>query len=319
MSFTRANILGWFKTDTLTSDQINQIDDDLSHAIDTRDGYSNDVYSTVVVKGDWTFESGSSVLIEDGTTLAIADGTLAIDAEIIGYTKPVRLGVATEAITSVSHTVSAASYKKHVIILTGSLTGNTAVVLPELAGYSKIIHNQCTMNGYNLAVRTVSNLGVTLPTGKATLIYCTGDTIVEGITKESNVVKDIFYNAETSAYGTTYQTFTTGTPTYLGGAYEEVFYNTAIGDQFEITYTAGMESSDASGTVYMQVTCSDNPFSQRESITAVTGTTEQVKTVSMIYTTSVGGTIAISLAAHIASHEGYVKTPLSFSVKYIKP
>lgn len=319
MSFDRANPFGWWKTDTLTSDQINQIDDNISNAIDKRNGYVNDVYSTVVVRGDWTFESGSSLLIEYADTLAIADGTLTIDGQIHGYSKPVRFGVIECPVTSTSFTVPESVYKKYVIILTGSLTGNTGVYLPELEGYSKIVHNKCTMNGYNLSVRTVSNLGVTLPYNKASLIYCTGDTIVEGITKEANVVKDIYYNAETSAYGTTYQTITSTSPTYLGGSYEKVFYNTAVGDQFEISYTAGLASSNASGTIYMQVTCSDDPFNQKESIVAVEGTDEQVKSVSMLYTTSVGGTIAISLAAHVASYNGYVKTPLSFTVKYIKP
>jgi hypothetical protein len=321
MSFTRANPFGWFKTGTLTSDQINQIDTNVSNAVDKRDGYADTIESVITVTGDMSFESTASLEIADPASIFIDDGTLAIDCTVVGYSKPLRFGLTDEIVTSTSHTVAAAAYLKHIIVLHGVLTGTTNVILPTLSGYSKIIDNKCT-GDYQLTVKTSAGSGVYIPNGKSGIVYCNGTDIVSGPLKVSNAIESIFWKGEDSAYGTTYQTLTVGGAITGLTDYEVYFADVVIGEKFEITYTAGLKGNNASCITYIQVTNTESWFDMTDSFFQVQGTTQRMGTVSCVYTAQSNmATFGIGLAAFInsSSYEGYVVTPLNFCVKRITP
>ena len=322
MTIQRANPFGWFKNDVLSSSQINQIDTNSSNAIDKRDGYTDTVSSALTfdASSSLTFQTGTHLIVQDPTSIQIADGNLACGAAIIGAGKALRFGMTTITINSTNFTVAQADYTKHILILTGTLTGTTSVILPTLAGYSKLIDNQCIMGGYSLTVKTAAGTGVVIPGGKTGFVYCDGVNIVSGPIKQSYEVMTVNYKGETSSYGTQYQHITTNTYTDLSG-YQFVFTDVKANDIFEITYTAGAVNTDISGTTYVCVANTQTGF-LNETIYAVTGTAQQTATFSTRYVSSINDSaFVLGLVSKVdsAPHDGYVMTPLTFYVKQIRP
>ena len=322
MAFTRANPFGWFKTDTLTSDQINQIDTNVSNSIDKRDGYVDTISSTLTIDatGSMTFDSGSTLDIQNPASISIGLGDLAIDCSILGATYPIRFGLADEAVISTSHTVSSASYTKYIIALRGTLTGATNVILPTISGYSKIIHNFCS-GAYTLTVKTAAGTGVLIPEGKVALVYCDGTNIVQGPVKESNTIESIQHNADANSYGSVVQAVTTAAYTDVTG-YMFTFTNTKAGDIFDVIYTAGLTNSDPAGTTYLQIVNSEDPFSENETIFPNAGTAQGTATIATQYTTTADhASFVIGLMTEVnnASYPGSVVAPLSLTIKQIRP
>ena len=323
MAFTRANPFGWFKTDTLTSDQINQIDTNVSNSLDKRDGYVDTISSalTIDATGSMTFASGSTLDIANPASITIGAGDLVIDCSILGATYPLRFGLADEDVTSTSHTVSQASFTKHIIALRGTLTGATDVILPTLSGYSKIIHNLCNAGAYTLTVKTATGLGVLIPPGKVALVYCDGTDIVQGPIKESNTIVSIQHNADAGSYGTSIQAVTTAAYTDVTG-YMFTFTNTKAGDIFDVIYTAGLTNTDPAGTTYLQIVNSENPFSENETIFPNAGTAQGTATIATQYTTTsdhASFVIGLMTKVNNASYPGAVVAPLSLTIKQIRP
>jgi len=323
MAFTRANPFGWFKTDTLTSAQANQMDTNISNSVDKRTGQTDTVSSglTVDATGSLTFASGSALTIANPASVSIAAGDLEVDCSILGATYPLRMGLADENVLSTSHTVTAAAYTKYIIALRGALTGATNVILPTLSGYSKLIHNFCS-GAFTLTVKTAAGTGVLIPAGKTALVYCDGVDIIHGPIKESNVIESIQWNAETAAtYGDVIQAVVGAAYTDVTG-YMFIFTNIKDGDIFDIIYTGGLTNSDGGGITYLQIVNSQDPFNQLETIFPNTGTTQGTATISTQYTsTSDEASFVIGLMTKVdnVANPGSVVAPLSLTVKQIRP
>ena len=67
--------------------------------------------------------------------------------------------------------------------LTGTLTGNRSVTIPDSAERVMIFEDTTTRStsNYTLTVKTVSGTGVTLPVGSTTLVYSDGTNVNKGI------------------------------------------------------------------------------------------------------------------------------------------
>jgi hypothetical protein len=323
MSFNRVNPFGWFKSETLTSAQANQLDTNISNGIDKRDGSSDTISSdlTVDTTGKLTFENGSTLTIKDPTGIAISDGNFACGATLIGDTYPLRFGLADVTVNSTSFTVTEDGYRMHCIVLHGALTGATNVILPTKSGYSKIINNQCT-GVYNLTVKTAAGTGVMVPNGKAMLLYCDGTNIVEGPAQPKNEIKTILWKAESSAnYGDQFKHVTLASYDDLFG-YLFIFTDVKAGDKFDINYTAGLTNTSGVGTTYIQVANTETAYALKETIFMNTGTAQNTTTLSTMFTAGVdAATLSFSLVAWVdsVSHDGYVCSPLSLTIKHIRP
>ena len=327
MAFTRVNPFGWFKSDTLSSAQSNQLDTNISNAIDKRTGQTDTISSTITVDGYFTFETGSVLNIQDPTAVTINDGELKIGATLVGSDGyPLRFGLADVVINATNFIVSSADYIREILVLTGVLTGNTTVWLPQHAGYSKIIDNQCTGN-YTLTVKAGTGSGIApyqagvwIPNGKSGLVYCSGPEMISGPIKITNEVIDIRFMGETgSNYGVDFFHIDNGSSALDVTGYTFDFANVLYGDQFEITYTSGLR--DAAATAYMQVHNSQSGY-MKETMFEVTGV-QRTTTISTIYTATADvALLTIKLIGYTTAgggNDGYVCTPLSFTVKQIRP
>jgi len=77
--------------------------------------------------------------------------------------------------------------------LTGTLTGNRTVTMPDTAERVFIVEDATTRttSNYTLTISTVSGTGVTLPVGGKALVYSDGTNINQGlITKGYNTITD---------------------------------------------------------------------------------------------------------------------------------
>lgn len=77
--------------------------------------------------------------------------------------------------------------------LTGTLTGNRAVTMPDTAERVFVVEDATTRtsSNYTLTIKTVSGTGVTLPVGGKALVYSDGTNINQGlITKGYNTITD---------------------------------------------------------------------------------------------------------------------------------
>jgi phage-related tail fiber protein len=72
-------------------------------------------------------------------------------------------------------TLTAAQYGVAILILTGALTANKAVVFPNLSGHWQVINN--TTGAYTLTLKTAAGTGVVVTQGASTSIYGDGTNI----------------------------------------------------------------------------------------------------------------------------------------------
>lgn len=323
MGFTKVNTAGWYPRDTLTSAQINQIDTNISNGVDIRSGATNAIQSdmTFIAGTTTTFDSGATLVINVPEDVTIANGTLTIDCQIIGDTLPLRFGLATEALTGSTYPISSNGQIKSIIVLTGILTTDVQVQFPATTtaqSYFKLIDNQCTTaNGSKISITTTdfTSSGVYIPNEKTGLVWV-GSGGCSVLAEPANKVDSIFFKSESASYGTIYQTFTTGSSVAVTG-YKADFVDVVAGDQFEISYTAGLSSAGSSDNILLEVNTSLTGFIP-SSATLVTGTTEIVQSINTLYTAvSSVSTFYIELRCTNSISNGYIRNPLSFTVKKI--
>jgi len=95
------------------------------------------------------------------TTQAAGDSTVAVATD--AFVQNAVGGVVSVPVTSTSQTLTAAQYGTAIVKLTGTLTGNTSIIVPN--NYWGQIEN-ATSGAYTLTVKTASGTGVTLPQGQ---------------------------------------------------------------------------------------------------------------------------------------------------------
>jgi len=200
MGFNRVNTAGWYTRDTLSSAQINQLDENVSNGVDIRNGSTNDIESdlTMVSGTTTTFDSGAALVINVPENVTILNGTLTIDCQIIGDTLPLRFGLETEAISGSTHAVSSSAYTKAIIVLTGALTVDVQIQFQATTtaqSYFKLIDNQCTTaNGSRISITTTdfTSSGVYIPNGKTGMIWV-GSSGCSVLPEPANTVDSIFF------------------------------------------------------------------------------------------------------------------------------
>lgn len=331
MAFTRVKNR-WYREETLTSTQLNQLDTNISNAYDIRTGQSNDVNSTIELVDSNVIVSTGSNLTWSSDRFDISDGNLTTDKLVSGYSNPLKFGSYTETVGTSPHTLSTdAIISKHVKLI-GTTSGNKVVILPQIAGYEKIIQNHTTLSSAsinaNITLHTAytyaNNLpGIVLPIsrlnnsgGNNVHVYCDGLKLIEISRTSNNYITNIVDFEDFSAIGTTL--YTTGSTSYVAlTAYSYAFYNITEYDYFEVTYNANLSNSNAGGTTHIAVYTDTISTIARASERIWTGTSNMTvswKGLVPVYAT----TATIGLCVKHTSYAGYVKVPLNLSIKQIR-
>ncbi|WP_416425574.1 hypothetical protein RAM80_07405 [Pseudomonas sp. App30] len=102
----------------------------------------------------------------DSSTLLATDGF--VQAAVNGA---VSLSIAGGTTT----TLTQAQYGVAILILTGAVTANKAVVFPAQAGHWQVVNN--TTGAFTITLKTASGTGVVVTSGTTTNIYCDGTNI----------------------------------------------------------------------------------------------------------------------------------------------
>lgn len=346
MSINRVNPNGWQYRKSLTSAQINQLDTNTTYGLDKRDGYTDSLESSVTVESDGyiTFADDGYLSIIQPENVSIGDGVLSIGAELNGdvnQNDTLRFGFADQTVTSPTTTVANAAYNKFAIRLNGTLTADTDVILPAIAGYTKVIDNQTANNlnqlnsdgynisdGYLLTVKTPSGNGVVLNGGKSALVYCDGTDIQFGAYTQPNALILIYNNFVPVLPNQLYQAVSFVTATTPGGVvggstggFQKTFTNVKDGDQFQITYTIRMGLTVDGATISF-VSANDvaiNPITSIQSVVALNAVTV---TYSSIYTASSDADITFKLKYEATSTGACtlnIYSPLSLVIKQYRP
>lgn len=90
-------------------------------------------------------------------------------------------GTFTQALTNVNVTLSSSNAAFPILILTGALTGNVVITLPNWASYDWIVDNRCT-GAFTVTITVAAGVPVTAPNLAVTAIYCDGVNIKLGST-----------------------------------------------------------------------------------------------------------------------------------------
>ncbi|MFZ2911472.1 MAG: hypothetical protein WAZ75_00120 [Candidatus Absconditicoccaceae bacterium] len=333
MTIPRVNTSGWFKTSTLTATELNQLDTNITYGIDKRNGETDVVSSDITVNslGSITFESGATLNFDNPADLVLPDGYLSVDCILQGNTKPLRTGFIECPVGGLEdYEMGAAYYTNSIIKLTGELTIDLLITMPAIAGYSKIIDNACTSQvggTYRVFMKTTTGAlskAVYLPNGKCCVVYCDGINIVLGPANTANNILSIQSKAETgSGFGVTQQaiTHTSAAPEIVttDTDYYFTFYNIQAGDQFDISYTTGLEST-AGHFVAVNVVTTDYDNVLLETEFKSYGEAQRTTTMSSLYTAVFQATyVSFYLSAYCDGTTGYINSPLSFVVKHIRP
>ena len=335
MAIYRVSPTGWQFKSTLKASQLNQLDKNATYGIDKRLGYTDNISSHLTVEngGSITLQPGS-ILNIDPMAVVLYPGTLFVGCEIQGdeyNNSTLRFGWTSYAGTS-SATVPAATYCKGIIKLTGTLTSNVVLKFPSrviqstiyggtqvttLYGWSKIIDNATIQDGYTLTLTPCNESGtstgtsIQLPERKPSFVYCDGANMVLGPGRSPYTCENIQYRTANVSPGTLYYTFTSA---------EDIetltFTNVAVGDLYEIMYTAGLQNvgspSDV-GSLYVNVAGVD--------IANTIWLTYDLNTIYNTFTTTyvatVPGTNVVKLKAGTAGAYN-IYSPYNFSVKLIK-
>ena len=182
MTIKRSNPLGWFSGDSITPAQANAMDINITNGLDKRDGYSDTLASdiTVAAGAGITFATSSGLTIDPSTVYIYGNHgntSLAIGPELIGdnsQSDPLRFGILTVNISDIPVTSTGVAAtrnsiavptvrtfninqcNKFIIKLTGTLDAtNTYLLLPVIAGYSKLIDCSAVMaNNNSLSIGT---------------------------------------------------------------------------------------------------------------------------------------------------------------------
>jgi len=145
MTIYRVNPSNWATGSRVTKSQVTLLDKDISYGIDKKQGNTDIVSSGITVaaggggNGGATFQSGSSIDIQDPAIIEIDDGNMAIDCQIIGDKQPIRHGyIKMIGNGSGSYSILPSAYYQHNHFkLTGTLTGVFEITIPNTAGVEK--------------------------------------------------------------------------------------------------------------------------------------------------------------------------------------
>lgn len=241
MSITRANAGGWATNAEEFTAQQNAIDKNTTYMLDKRvnktDTLASDI--TVVSGGQITFNIGSTLVL-DPSVVSVSSGNLKIGAELNGDSSQndtLRFGYNTILLTTTTLTLSNTQYNKFNLKFSGVSLGEVTVTLPSVAGYTKLIDNQCTGTG-GLTVITSMGAGIRIPNGYAALIYCDG----ANISMASNTIQNRIISEQSISYDSIAKeplASTTNTNYAIlnsknGGIKSIICKNVNIGDVFEI-------------------------------------------------------------------------------------
>lgn len=327
MSITRANPNGWSTNDTLTSSQQNQVDTNTTYGLDNRSGQTDTLSSNITIAsgGGITFNTGSALLL-DPSVVSVSAGILNIGAELNGdnsVSDTLRFGYKTFSTTGGSHTLSNTEYNKFAIKVTGVLSSNSSLTFPTAAGYTKIIDNQTT-GAFTMTVGTASQIagssGIVIPQGKQIVVYCDGTNLNLGSQSAPNSVVSIQNKHEVTAVGTTVQTMSTSSYVDITG-YTFTFTNVIVGDIFEIFYrSASLMTGSGNGDIIVNAagslnetgTLAETDFNNPNVAILAAG-------MSTIITSTGTSNVTIKLQGKCSANTLLVLTPLSFTVKQIRP
>lgn len=336
MAFTRVKSTNWYKNDTLTYTQINQLDTNLSNSLDIRPSQLNESYSNVsLIDSDIKLYTSSSQSW-NAAAFDFSSGNLETDHILQGNTTHLKFGWISEAVSTGSHTLSAAAQLARVVKLTGTRSASSTIVLPQVAGMEKIIINHIqpsssTLNIY-ITLHTAYTLafgepGIRIPIprnnttgGKAIHVVCDGYRLYEvnsvPIHYVSSTITNEYKLASNSAYGTTL--VSASNTSYASWAtYSAPFTNLTVGDWFEITYNTTLTNSNSSGSTWIAIYLDSTTTPIKQSERLWTGTSK--------YTVSWKGLQQVTATSHTvglcikySSYTGSILAPTSINIKVIK-
>ena len=317
----------WYYKQTLSSAQANQLDINSTYCLDKRDGYTDTLQSQVTVDGGLTFATGCELVILDPTVVTLGAGNLSIASTLIGSGAPLLTGYVSVAITSTSQTLTSAQAQNSIFKLTGTLTNNTTVLFPAIAGYSCIVDNGTTADGYSLTISTASatNGGVQLPSTvinninstneKAVEVYCDGTNLNQVVFTMSNQTVNL---VNASAGGSSLIYAVTGlTSTAVPTLTLNVTAST--NDLLEISFNGvllGDGSHQATMSVYVNSTQQTATILNNSSVVSYATTSNVVyykATSSGVYT------ITVQLVSNNSGGVANLYAPASLTVKTIRP
>lgn len=318
---------------TLTSAEINQLDQNSVHGLDKRAGETDDLRSNVTVTG-----GGSITIDSDGEltlnpeSVTINDGTLKVLPTLQGDGGPLHLGFESISITGNGGTTvdltQSSDLEKGILILEGTITevnGSTTrtVLLPdpkENSAYIKYIINN---TDGEVRARAKTNQGFTsglVAPGRAAAIAVYDNANLNNALNiadsRQNEIFEVWNKSDSNSYGTTVQTISTTSYTKVTG-FERVFTGIQVGDIFQIDLSVGVENS-ASNTSTVAVHVDDGSSSELVETQVQATSTDQVNAfVSTIYVADSTNDLTIDLRGKATAGDCLVKTPVSFMITRI--
>lgn len=118
-----------------------------------------------------------------------------LNTQVITLIENAIAGVVTVPVTGGSYSLSAAEARSAVIVLSGVLTADQTIVVPNTAKTWRI-YNGCT-GAFYVLVKTASGTAVNAPAGKETSVICYGGDVVRR--SDRHLVGELFYHAGTTA------------------------------------------------------------------------------------------------------------------------
>lgn len=277
MSINKINPNGFKYRDIPTSAQLNQLDTNATYGLDKRSGQTDNLQSIVTVKngGGVIVANDGYLTINNPNNVSIGPGVLSIGAQLQGdvsQNDTLRFGYQAVAITNGTNTLSASQSNTFVIKLTGALTGNATVILPNVVGTVKAIDNQCTVSGDGYTVTVITNSvgatgvifsalavfnnsggALTYKFGKQAMVYCDGFDYKLASQTQPNSLINLFHHHDPANFNTNIYTLTNTTTAAIDPTYKFTFYNVNVGDIFDITYQLIFITSPIVGPYTVQV------------------------------------------------------------------
>ena len=190
--------------------------------------------STILTRTTVTASSNAGSLVNFGSNLKyiscdITAGWLSDADEVV---HPTSIGI---SLSSSDYTLTSVQARTQFIILTGTITANINVVVPN-AGFIQNFDNQ-TRGAFTVTVKTAAGTGVVVPQGTRKLLFCDGTNVKESTTSFSGAFSNIGSFGTNGVYST--QLSTPGTATGTG-------YTTG-GTLAAATYYVKIVAVDANG------------------------------------------------------------------------
>ena len=115
----------------------------------------------------------------DGYWLSTADNnTTNPESSPVGWVPDATNGITAVTLAAANMTLTPLQYGKPIIVLSGTLTANVALILPAIV-YQWLVVNNCS-GAYTVTCKTVAGTGVVAFAGLASGVYCDGTNIYAG-------------------------------------------------------------------------------------------------------------------------------------------